>query len=128
MSEILAILSILIALMTFLFDLVYPKVTKILETSIPDKSRIEERKETRRGIFLILISRLLPILLLFLILFYLCLPTTIEVCTNSMFDLWGFDILKSFFVLLEFIVFVFVAITGILLLRVINKYRSIGKS
>jgi hypothetical protein len=45
-----------------------------------------------------------------------------------MFDLWGFDILKSFFVLLEFIVFVFVAITGILLLRVINKYRSIGKS
>ncbi len=121
MTDTIELISILVVLLTFLFNLSYPKIVTIQNRENPNEEKRKERSRLRKEIHHAIMIHILPISIAFSLLFYLCLPKTKEILFGSVFVLWDFCIQTTLFVFLESANLVFIVVLVVALIRLVKK-------
>jgi flagellar biosynthesis protein FlhB len=116
MADTLSAISVLLVFLTFLFHLIENKVSAIIEEKKPDEAKTTEVKKYYYKLNQTLFLKLIPITFIYLVAFYVLLPTTVNIIRNSTFSLWNFDALETLFVCIE---------AGLLGLTIYAIYRII---
>lgn len=126
MRDILSSISIIVGIMSYLLNMVHADANDLLEEELPATGQSAARSRLRKKLRNTLYFKSLPILLGYLTLFYLCLPTTIDIIYNSVFVLWKFDIFNTIFMCLELSLLIFSVVSSILSIRLLKRYISIN--
>ncbi len=106
MSDILSAIGILLAIITFFYDKTNSSIKKVLDKPLPPKEQKIELKKVKdeicktTGISFIYC-------LIYLVFFWLLLPTSFDIITNSTFSLWSFNLSITIYVIINFAVLVF---------------------
>lgn len=123
LNNIIATSGLLLTLMTFLLNLFWQKIEKAKgqDTEIYGSHKITQ---TKKEIQHTLIFIAVPIFIGFLVLFYVNLPTTIQILENSHLKFWDFNVNKTIYVMIELTLSLFV-IFNILTIFKLQKKISI---
>ncbi len=123
MSEIVNSISIIFAVISFLFNMVITEVNEILITKKPDKEQKEKvdkfNKKTKASWY-----KLIFITIIYSLFFIILLPKNIKILRYSKFDLWDFDILTTLFVIFEFIILIFIIYAGDRIIKLSKKIKE----
>ena len=84
-SDILAIASLLITIITFLFNIFWQEIKIAIDIEIPNTNQIEARKRAKNKVYSILLKNMLPSCLSFIVIFYVNLPKAIEIVFKFFF-------------------------------------------
>jgi hypothetical protein len=123
-NEILSSISVLLVFLTILVTYLSTELNAILEEAKPVKERKTEREKFFKRLRFILIIKSLPITLIFLLVTYTLLPTTIEILQTSKLSLWDFDSLKTIFVIVELGLVGFTIYSFIQTIRLVKKLTT----
>ena len=124
--DILAIASLLITIITFLFNIFWQEIKVAIDIEIPNTNQIEARKRAKNKVYSILLKNMLPSCLSFIVIFYVNLPKAIEIVISSNFSLWGFDQIKTLYIILELTLFASVIISLVFTFRMLNKIYNLS--
>ena len=125
MSEILAGISILLVFITVSINIVYPRINNYLHTRPPSKKRPNDRKKYKNEVKGYIIFKTIPLFFFLLLLFYLCLPTTINYLINGKLEIWNFDLTITLFIFIEVSILILLSINTFLLFKIIHYNKSI---
>ena len=100
MGEILSAVSVLLIFLTVLLSLIEKNVETILSNR-PPQDHADKMKKYKKKIRNILYFKLIPIFLIYAIVFYVLIPSTIKIILNSAFSFWDFDALNTIFIFVE---------------------------
>lgn len=100
MAETLSAISVLLVFLTVLLSSIEQNVETILSKR-PQQEHKDKMRKYKRKIKNILYFKLIPISLIYTIVFYTLLPSTIEIISVSTFSFWYFDTLNTIFVFVE---------------------------
>lgn len=120
LNDIVAVSGILLTLITFLFNLAWPKIEAVLEQSDTisgDKAKSRARKNVNKT----LCTVVFPIFISFLSLFYVNLPTAVEIISTSRFSLWHFDVDDTLFIMVVLSLLSFVLFNTYLMFKLYQK-------
>ena len=106
MNETISTISLLLALLAILSGVFYPRINKILKENKPGKGKKLDRKNYKWRIRGVITFHCLPLLISYIFLFYVCLPSTIEIRQVSNFDPWNFDVINTIFVFVNILLFI----------------------
>ncbi|EML9902928.1 hypothetical protein RG393_001517 [Morganella morganii] len=120
LSDIVAISGLLLTLVTFLFNLAWPKITEALNQDEATSGK-NARKRCREKINKILYGTVLPIFVAFFILFYINLPTTVKIISSSQIVFWDFNVDNTLYVMVVYALAAFVIFNGSLLCKLYAK-------
>ncbi|HEJ6938524.1 MULTISPECIES: hypothetical protein [Serratia] len=125
LSDIVAVSGLLLTLVTFLFNLAWPKINDSLNQ---DESISGDRakKRCRSRINKTLWGTVVPIFIAFFILFYINLPAAVKIILSSTLSLWDFNIEDTLYVMVEYALLAFVIFNAYLIVRFIiksNKFK-----
>ena len=84
------------------------------------------RKRAKNKVYSILLKNMLPSCLSFIVIFYVNLPKAIEIVISSNFSLWGFDQIKTLYIILELSLFASVIISLVFTFRMLNKIYNLS--
>lgn len=120
MSDILSATSILLAIITLFYEKNNLSIKNLLDKSIPPKEQKKEhdkfvRDINRHIIFSVVYN------LIYVFFCWILVPTTYNICKNSVIDLIKFDITNTIFFILN------ITILVIMISSVVNTYRLIKK-
>ena len=124
LDNIVAISGLLLTLITFLFNLAWPKISAALaqdEAIAGDKARKRAVKSVCSVLWLIVF----PIFISFLLLFYINLPTAVRIIRNSQLSLWNFNVDSTLYVFVVLALLVFVLYNLWLIIRLIRKQTKL---
>jgi hypothetical protein len=93
--------SIVFGVLTYFLTMVHEKTTTILRQETPATEKILARKNLRKELVIVLLFYVLPLVVAWCLLFYICLPTVIHIGHNSRFSLSNLELLRTLFVFLE---------------------------
>ncbi len=125
MSDILSGISIIIAIIAQVLGLIYSEIDEHLKKDLPNKEKTQERANNKEQLLKLACLKVVPTFLASSILFYLCLPTSIKIISNSELDFWDFSVANTLFVLIDFFGLIYIIITGNLLVKLIRKIISL---
>ncbi|MTC74051.1 hypothetical protein GKR75_07145 [Providencia sp. wls1919] len=123
LSDIIAISGLLLTLITFLFNLAWPKINESLnqdESIAGKKARASCKTKIRKTLWSIVI----PIFISFLALFYTNLPTVIKIFTSSKLSLWSFNIETTLYVMVEYAILAFIIFNFYLIIKLRKKIKK----
>jgi len=100
-SDILSAISVFLVFLSFLLSNIDKRVEAILKNEKPTNAQISALKKYRKEIRQFLFIQLCPILIVFVVTFYLLLPHAIKIIANSKLSFLDFDILNSLFICIE---------------------------
>lgn len=92
------VISLILVFAFVLFDLKYPLIIKETDQEIPPKERIIERYKHKKKLIMTLMTSNISLVIIFGMLFYLFLPLSIKVVSESDVSLWQFDFIRTAFV------------------------------
>lgn len=124
LNDVVAVSGLLLTLVTFLFNLAWPSVSKVLyadETISGDKAK----KRLRDSIVKTAWGTVFPILVSFFVLFYVNLPTAVGIIKTSTLSLWNFDVDDTLYVMVVWALLAFVLFNVALFVRLISKARRL---
>ncbi|KAB0504394.1 hypothetical protein [Pseudomonas lini] len=124
-SDIVAVSGLLLTLTTFMFNLAWPRLHEALELD-EKQSGPQARKRSRGKVFGALLGCALPLTSAFMALFYVNLPAAISIIRGSRLDLWDFDVDRTLYVMVVWVLLVFALLNGWLTARLIDKWRKLG--
>ena len=127
-TDALSAVSILTAILTFFIGLAKKGIAETLEIQPEPPGKVPELRDQREYVRGTLLSHGVPVSIGAIVLFYICLPQTIDILWTSTFDYWRFDIIRTLFVLLEVCLFVLVLLTSINACRLIKLLFDIRKN
>ncbi len=124
LNDVVAVSGLLLTLVTFLFNLAWPNISKVLNA---DENITGEnaKKRLRKTVNSTAFKVVLPILIAFFVLFYVNLPTAIEIILNSDIDFWHFDVDDTLYVMVVFALLAFVFFNAALLIKFIKKQNRL---
>ncbi|MEI7526703.1 MAG: hypothetical protein WCJ95_20310 [Mariniphaga sp.] len=110
MSDIFSEISILLVFATVALDFFIKDSYSFIKKGPPDLSKNTDVKiyNTERNIISI---KLFAVFFFYAILFWLLLPKSIEIITKSHLDLWDFNILSTFYILINLCIVPFIILT-----------------
>lgn len=120
LSDIVAISGLLLTLVTFLFNLAWPKINEALSLD-EATSGANAKKRCREKINRTILGTVLPLFVAFFVLFYINLPTAVKIISSSEIALWNFDVDDTLYVMVVYALAAFVILNGSLLYRLLNK-------
>ena len=94
-------LSVLLVFLIAYFELKRKQIEDDLKIKRPNKKLTQELNEFKRKIDRKIINNLLPLIIAFSLLFYLLLPTSIEIIKYFQINFFHFDLLVTLFLLIE---------------------------
>lgn len=101
MSDILSSLSIILVFVTIALDIFIKEAEAFANKNKPDSSHISEVKQYKRTKNNLAI-KLSITTLFYLLIFYLLLPNTFKIIKNSSISFWTFDLVNTFYVIINF--------------------------
>lgn len=120
MGDIFSAIGILLVFATVALDFIVKDANLFLQKDIPDKSKTTEISKYKNNKNEIII-KLLLVLIFYFVLFWLLIPKSITILSQSNFDMWDFDLLSTFYVLINFCILIFVVLTFNYFIRTIQK-------
>ncbi|GAB6262338.1 hypothetical protein [Photobacterium sp. R1] len=120
LSDIVAVSGLLLTLVTFLFNLAWPKITEALNQD-EATSGDSARKRCRDKINKTLYGTVLPIFIAFFVLFYINLPTAVKIISSSQIEFWKFDVDNTLYVMVVYALAAFVIFNSSLLYKLFAK-------
>ncbi|HAS8178325.1 TPA: hypothetical protein I7671_21050 [Vibrio vulnificus] len=120
MNDVVAVSGLLLTLVTFLFNLAWPKISAALDV---DENIAGEKARKRARNLLTNVAWLVvfPIFVSFFVLFYVNLPTAVEIISKSKFTLWHFDVDDTLYVMVVWALLAFVVFNLVTFIRLILK-------
>jgi len=120
LNDIISVSGLLLTLATFLFNLSWPKISHAinLEENI---SGDHAKKRFREEIDRVILTAVLPILISFILLFYVNLPSAFNIFASSKLALWDFDPGKTLYIFVVYALFALLLFNVYLLFRLIRK-------
>ena len=101
MGDIFSAISIILVFATVSLDIFAKESDNFITKQNPDNDKPTEqtdfKKEKNKLLF-----KLIGVLLFYLLLFWLLIPKSIEIIKDSEISLWNFDIVKTFYVIINF--------------------------
>lgn len=126
MSDLLSSVSLLLALVTLFLGYMYPMIQNTLDRKPPDEAKKKERRRFRKTVLNVLFTRVLTVLLMFAVLFYVCLPKAVNILQTSQLELWDFDYTRTIFLLVEAAICSFLVHMIIVSIKLIVLWKNIG--
>lgn len=123
-GDIVAVSGLLLTLTTFLFNLAWPKLHEALELD-EKQSGPQARNRSRDKVFYVLLGCALPLTSAFTALFYVNLPAAIRIMGGSRLDLWDFDVDRTLYVMVVWVLLAFALLNGWLTVRLVDKWRKL---
>lgn len=120
LSDIVAISGLLLTLVTFLFNLAWPKINEALSQD-EATTGANAKKRCREKINRTILGAVLPLFIAFFALFYINLPTAGKIISSSEIALWNFDVDDTLYVMVVYALAAFVILNGALLYRLLRK-------
>lgn len=120
LNDIVAVTGLLLTLVTFLFNLAWPKINEALNQDEATSGE-KAKKWCREKINNILLGTVLPIFIAFFVLFYINLPTAVKIISSSEVSLWNFDVDDTLYVMVVYALAAFVIFNGSLLYKLFRK-------
>jgi hypothetical protein len=124
LNDIVSVSGLLLTLVTFLFNLAWPKITDSLnqDESISGENA---RKRCRDKIKITLYGTVLPIFISFFVLFYINLPSAVNIFLISHISLWNFDVDNTLYIMVVFSLAAFVIFNGRLMYKLFVKQNKL---
>ncbi len=120
MGDIFSAISIILVFATVSLDIFAKESDNFITKENPDKDKPTEqtdfKKEKNKLLF-----KLIGVLLFYLLLFWLLIPKSIEIIKDSEISLWNFDIVKTFYVIINFGILIFIVLTTNYIYKIFNK-------
>ena len=120
MGDIFSAISIILVFATVSLDIFAKESDNFITKQNPDKDKPTEqadfKKEKNKLLF-----KLIGVLLFYLLLFWLLIPKSIEIIKDSEISLWNFDIVKTFYVIINFGILIFIVLTTNYICKILNK-------
>ena len=123
LNDIVAISGLLLTLVTFLFNLAWPKISDTLNQDSSVSGDIA-RSRCRTKINNTLWGTVLPIQTAFFALFYVNLPTALKIIGSSSLHFWNFDVHNTLYVMVVCALLAFVVFNGFLIVKLFSKQAS----
>lgn len=120
LNDIVAISGLLLTLVTFLFNLAWPKIKDALEQDEAisgDRARQRCREKINNTAW----GTVFPILVAFFVLFYVNLPTAFNIIENSEIALWDFNVDDTLYVMVVYALAAFVIFNGYIFCKLLGK-------
>ncbi|WP_429155821.1 hypothetical protein [Aeromonas veronii] len=124
LSDIVSVSSLLLTLVTFLFNLAWPRITAALEVD-EDLAGSKARARAKKTIINVVFLVVLPILISFFLLFYVNLPSAIKIISTSTLDLWDFNVDNTLYIMVVWALLAFVIINTSILTKLLLKIRRL---
>lgn len=110
MGDIFSAIGILLVFATVALDFFVKEAQTFIKKSKPDKSKVTEIKSFRQDKFDIIL-KLSGVLLFYIVLFWLLIPKSVEILGTSKFDLWNFNQISTFYILINLCILIFIVLT-----------------
>lgn len=120
MGDIFSAISIILVFATVGLDVFVKESNNFISKRNPDKDKPTELADFRKGKLKVLL-KLIGVLLFYLVLFWLLLPKSIEIIKTSEIDIWNFDVVKTFYVIINFGILIFIGLTSNYIYKTSNK-------
>tara|TARA_R110001583_G_C5658701_1_gene409453 strand:+ start:638 stop:1021 length:384 start_codon:yes stop_codon:yes gene_type:complete len=120
LSDIVAVSGLLLTLVTFLFNLAWPKINEALSQD-EATSGVNAKKRCREKINRTILGTVLPLFVAFFVLFYINLPTAVKIMSSSEIAFWNFDVDDTLYVMVVYALAAFVILNGTLLYKLFKK-------
>jgi hypothetical protein len=120
MGDIFSAISIILVFATVGLDIFAKESDNFISKRNPDNNKPTEltnfKKEKHKLLF-----KLIGVLLFYLLLFWLLIPKSIEIIMDSEISFWNFDIVKTFYVIINFGILIFIGLTTDYIYKIWNK-------
>ncbi|MGF1847394.1 hypothetical protein [Vibrio lentus] len=120
LNDVVAVSGLLLTLVTFLFNLAWPRISSALDID-ENISGDKARKRGRESITYVAWLVVFPIFISFFALFYVNLPSAVEIISTSQLSLWNFDVDDTLYVMVVWALLAFVSFNLIILIRLLSK-------
>jgi hypothetical protein len=104
--------------------LVNEETSGVDKEDVPDETKRDAREIFRSKVLAKLRLQNVPVTLGLVVLFYLCLPSSVAVIVSSHIELWNFDLLPSLLLALEVGVGGCLVFAFALLIKMVRKWRK----
>lgn len=120
MGDIFSAISIILVFATVGLDLFAKESNSFISRKKPDRDKPTEIADFRKEKTRVLL-KLIGVLLFYLVLFWILLPKSIEIMKTSEFALWNFDMVQTFYVLINLGILIFIGLTTSFIFRTYRK-------
>ena len=121
------VISLILVFAFVLFELRYPQIIRELEKEIPPKDRKIERDEQKGKLIRVLVISNAPLIVIYGFLFYLFLPLSVKVISESGISLWQFDFVRTAFVFIVVWIIIFWIWSIALAVKVVKRILEFHK-
>lgn len=120
MGDIFSAISIILVFATVSLDIFAKESDNFISKRNPDRDKPTEqndfKKEKKKLLF-----KLIGVLLFYLLLFWLLIPKSVKIIKDSEISFWNFDIVKTFYVIINFGILIFIVLTTNYIYKIFNK-------
>ena len=121
-------LSVILVFVTVLFGVKYPQFCADIDSKMPDPRLGKELHSYIQRLKINFISNLIPIMIVNVTCSYLVMPTVYKIVITSSFNLIDFDFLKTAFVMVAGLIYLFTIYTFYIGYQYVNMIRRGTKS
>ena len=101
MADLLSSISVILVFLTFLFNAIEKEVNEIIAERKPEIAQKAKRSQFEDRLRKLLWLKVLPITIIYIVVFYSLLPEAISILMTSCFSFWDFDELTTIFIFIE---------------------------
>lgn len=127
MSDIISISSLILTLLTFLFNLALPEITTTLEQD-DQIAGDHAKRRLQEKISKILYRKAMPMLISFFLIFYITLPKALEIMLSSKLTIWNFDMERTVYIMLVYALLAFTLLNAHLAYKLFQKRQKLKAS
>lgn len=121
MNDILSAIGVLLVFLTFLLGSIQGEISNILDEKEPESSQTSQIRIYKSKIRKVFWLKSLPITLIFLIISYILIPSSVKIITESQIDFWNFDALNTIFIFVE------IGLLGLTSFSIFKSFQLISK-
>lgn len=120
MGDVFSAISIILVFATVSLDIFAKESDNFISKRNPDKDKPTEqtdfKKEKNKLLF-----KLIGVLFFYILLFWLLIPRSVKIIKDSEISFWNFDIVKTFYVIINFGILIFIVLTTNYICKIFNK-------
>ncbi|MDA3906527.1 MAG: hypothetical protein PF484_10675 [Bacteroidales bacterium] len=120
MGDIFSAISIILVFATVGLDIFAKESNNFISKQKPDNDKPTELSDFKKEKTIVLL-KLIGVLLFYIVLFWILLPKSIEILKTSVFAIWNFDMVQTFYVVINFGILIFIELTTNFIFKTCKK-------
>ncbi len=120
MGDIFSAIGILLVFATVALDFFVKDSQAFIQKTKPDSAKTKET-ENFKNIKKIIVFKLAGVLMFYVILFWLLIPKSVQIIETSTIDLWNFNLIPTFYIVINSCILIFIVLTFRYLIKTIKK-------